>query len=144
LLILVLVLLSGAVPCLVCSVVVGKKTQPMDYVAGKHRGFAFVEYKIADDADEAVFNMDGAEYMGRALRVSLAQPNQLRKLASSSSNASAAAGGGQPTSFREEAIWKSDEWFQKQIMEGGDGPSSERMNAAANDAQHQEDVKALR
>jgi RNA recognition motif-containing protein len=117
----------------------------MDYVAGRHRGFAFVEYKGADDADEAVFNMDGAEYMGRVLRVSLAQPNQLRKLASSSAAAStSAAGGGQPTSsFREEAIWKSDEWFQKQIMEGGDGPSSEMMNAAA-DAQHQEDVKALR
>jgi RNA recognition motif-containing protein len=117
--------------------------QPMDYVAGKHRGFAFVEYKGADDADEAVFNMDGAEYMGRVLRVSLAQPNQLRKLASSSANASASAAGGQPTSFREEAIWKSDEWFQKQIMEGGDGAASEMMNAAV-DAQHQEDVKALR
>jgi RNA recognition motif-containing protein len=118
----------------------------MDYAAGRHRGFAFVEFRSPDDADEAIFNMDGAEYMGRVLRVSLAQPNQLRKLASS---AASQGGGGQQyaaSSYREEAIWKSDEWFQKQIVEGGDGLADDgnHNNGSAADAQHQEDIKALR
>jgi RNA recognition motif-containing protein len=116
----------------------------MDYAAGRHRGFAFVEFKSPDDAAEAIFNMDGAEYMGRVLRVSLAQPNQLRKLASSA----ASQGGGQyaASSYREEAIWKSDEWFQKQIVEGGDGLADDgnHSKGSAADAQHQEDIKALR
>ena len=51
----------------------------MDYAEGKHRGFGFVEYEDADDASEAIFNMDGADLMGKTLRVSMAQPNQLNK-----------------------------------------------------------------
>jgi peptidyl-prolyl isomerase E (cyclophilin E) len=73
--------------------------QPMDYVKGKHRGFVFVEFDDPDDAQEAIFNMDGAELLGRTIHVSMAQANQIHKLASS--NAST------------EAIWKSDEWFQQ-------------------------------
>lgn len=73
----------------------------MDYVKGKHRGFAFVEYEDADDADEAIFNMDGAELSGRVIAVSVAQPNQMNRLSSRDPKA-------------DEAVWKSDEWFQKQ------------------------------
>jgi peptidyl-prolyl isomerase E (cyclophilin E) len=73
----------------------------MDYVKGKHRGFAFVEFEDADDADEAIFNMDGAELSGRTIAVSVAQANQVHRLSD------------QPTSS--EAVWKSDEWFQKQV-----------------------------
>jgi len=74
----------------------------MDYVKGKHRGFAFVEYEDADDAEECIFNMDGAELAGRTVAVSVAHPNQMHKLSS----------GGAPSTA--EAVWKSDEWFQKQ------------------------------
>jgi len=81
---------------------------PMDYVAGKHRGFCFVEYDDADDAEEAIFNMDGAELMGRTIRASLAQPNQANKLSSASGGFSSA----------NQAIWKSDEWFQKHVTGG--------------------------
>lgn len=70
----------------------------MDYQSGRHRGFAFVEYEDAEDAEEALFNMDGAELLGRFLKVSLAQANQVNKLTTKSN----------------EAIWKSDEWFQQQ------------------------------
>ena len=39
-----------------------------------HRGFAYVEYEDADDAREAIDNMDQAEFYGRVLRVSAAKP----------------------------------------------------------------------
>jgi peptidyl-prolyl isomerase E (cyclophilin E) len=68
----------------------------MDYTKGVHRGFAFTEYEDADDADEAIFNLNGSELLGRTLKVSLAQPNQVNKLSSN-----------------HEAVWKSDEWFKE-------------------------------
>jgi peptidyl-prolyl isomerase E (cyclophilin E) len=69
--------------------------QPMDYQKGLIKGFAFVEFDDPEDAAEAIFNMDGAELMGRTLHVSLAQPNQM----SLSSH---------------QAVWSTDEWFQQQ------------------------------
>ena len=75
----------------------------MDYAEGKHRGFGFVEYEDADDASEAIFNMDGADLMGKTLRVSMAQPNQLNKL-----------------STAQQAIWSSDEWFQEHLAGGSE------------------------
>jgi peptidyl-prolyl isomerase E (cyclophilin E) len=76
---------------------------PMDYKAGTTRGFAFVEYEDADDATEAIFNMDGSDLMGRTIKVSLAQQNQLNKLMSGS------------TSTPSQGIWSSDEWFQQHM-----------------------------
>jgi peptidyl-prolyl isomerase E (cyclophilin E) len=87
--------------------------QPRDYVKGKHRGFCFVEFEDPEDAEEAVFNMDGAEILGRFIKVSLAQPNQVNKLSS--------GGGG-----KEEAIWKSDEWFQQYSGGGVDEATREK------------------
>lgn len=67
----------------------------MDYVKGTHKGFAFVEFQDADDAAEALYNMDGAEISGKTLSVSIANANQI-KLGS------------------HKAVWSTDEWFQKQ------------------------------
>lgn len=39
-----------------------------------HRGFAYVEFEDADDAREAIDNMDQSEFFGRVLRVSAAKP----------------------------------------------------------------------
>jgi RNA recognition motif-containing protein len=39
-----------------------------------HRGFAYVEYEDADDAKEAIDNMDQSELFGRILKVSAAKP----------------------------------------------------------------------
>jgi RNA recognition motif-containing protein len=47
---------------------------PTDRETGRMRGFAFVE--MSDDANEdnAISNLDGAEWMGRALKVNKARP----------------------------------------------------------------------
>lgn len=39
-----------------------------------HRGFAYVEFEDAEDAKEAIDNMDQAELFGRILKVSAAKP----------------------------------------------------------------------
>ena len=92
----------------------------MDYAAGVHRGFCFVEFEDSDDATEAIFNMDGGELMGRTIRASMAQPNQVNKFSSSSS----------------EAIWKSDEWFQTHV--GGKDEASKK-----SEREKAQDVKTL-
>lgn len=38
------------------------------------RGFGFVEFKNNSDADKAIKELDGSEFMGRNLKVALAQP----------------------------------------------------------------------
>jgi peptidyl-prolyl isomerase E (cyclophilin E) len=71
---------------------------PMDYAKGIHKSFAFVEFEDPDDAEEAIYNMDGAELMGKTLSVSLAQANQMRQ-----SN---------------KAVWSSDECKSNKMMLG--------------------------
>lgn len=39
-----------------------------------HRGFAYVEFEDADDAKDAIDNMDQSELFGRLIRVSAAKP----------------------------------------------------------------------
>lgn len=46
---------------------------PIENVSGKHRGFGFVEFEEAEDAQEAVFNMDNSELFGRTVRCNLAR-----------------------------------------------------------------------
>mmetsp|Transcript_8333 Transcript_8333/g.10911 ORF Transcript_8333/g.10911 Transcript_8333/m.10911 type:complete len:108 (-) Transcript_8333:301-624(-) len=70
---------------------------PMDYTSGVHKGFGFVEFEDADDAAEAIYNMDGSELMGRTLTVNLAQSNQQQQKLGD-----------------HKAIWSTDDWFQKQ------------------------------
>lgn len=71
---------------------------PKDYQKGTHKGFAFVAYEEANDAAEAMFNMNGAELNGRVLTVNLAQNNEHR------------LGSAKP-------VWSSDDWFQQQAGE---------------------------
>lgn len=49
---------------------------PTDRETGRMRGFAFVE--MGDDAqeDSAISELDGAEWMGRQLRVNKARPRE--------------------------------------------------------------------
>ncbi|HEY9691356.1 MAG TPA: RNA-binding protein [Oculatellaceae cyanobacterium] len=49
---------------------------PTDRETGRMRGFAFVE--MADDAkeDAAIAELDGAEWMGRQLKVNKARPRE--------------------------------------------------------------------
>jgi RNA recognition motif-containing protein len=52
---------------------------PMDRESGRMRGFAFVE--LGDDAQEdtAISELDGAEWMGRQLRVNKAKPREPKR-----------------------------------------------------------------
>jgi len=91
---------------------------PMDYKVGKTRGFSFVEFEEADDANECIFNMDGSDLMGRTIKVSLAQQNQLSKLSSQSAKG--------------QAIWSSDEWFQQHVV-GNEEDAKQKLNDSQED-----------
>jgi len=60
-------------------------------------------------ASECIFNMDMSDLDGRTIKVSLAQQNQLSKLAASQSGKSG-----------QEAIWSSDAWFQQHVVGGSE------------------------
>ena len=68
---------------------------PMDYQAGKNKGFAFLEFDDADDAKEAIYNMDGAELFGKALTVNVAREEKIN-LGDS------------------KAVWSNEDWFKEQ------------------------------
>mmetsp|Transcript_6122 Transcript_6122/g.12807 ORF Transcript_6122/g.12807 Transcript_6122/m.12807 type:complete len:141 (-) Transcript_6122:400-822(-) len=89
---------------------------PMDYAKGTHKGFAFVEYEDADDAAEAIYNLDGAELLGRTLVVNLAQNHQAK------------LGSARP-------VWSTDEWFREQVTgEKGAAEAREKEKTDAADA----------
>ena len=41
---------------------------PIDYQTEKHRGFAFIEFELPEDAQAAIDNMHDSELYGRTLR----------------------------------------------------------------------------
>ncbi|MCS7031418.1 MAG: RNA-binding protein [Gloeomargarita sp. SKYG116] len=52
---------------------------PMDRETGRMRGFAFVEMQADEQEDKAITELDGAEWMGRQLRVNKARPKENRR-----------------------------------------------------------------
>ncbi|KAI0054102.1 RNA-binding domain-containing protein [Auriscalpium vulgare] len=63
---------------------------------GKHRGFAFVTYSSAGDAQDAIDNMDLNELRGKVLKVNLARPQR---------------GVAQLNNSR--PIWESEDWLKQ-------------------------------
>ena len=59
---------------------------PIDRESGRKRGFAFVEMEDESKEDQVISELDGAEWLGRELRVNKAKPRD-----NSSSNRSARA-----------------------------------------------------
>lgn len=51
---------------------------PTDRETGKMRGFGFVEMETEDQETAAIEDLDGAEWMGRNLRVNKARPREER------------------------------------------------------------------
>lgn len=51
---------------------------PTDRETGRKRGFAFVEMASEDEETAAISALDGAEWMGRTLKVNLAKPREDR------------------------------------------------------------------
>ena len=83
-------------------------TIPLDYSTQKHRGFAFVEFELIEDAAAAMDNMNEAELCGRTVRVNVARPKMLKE------------GSSRP-------VWSEDAWLRKyagktlEELEGGGG-----------------------
>lgn len=67
---------------------------PLDYVTGKHRGFAFVEFETVDDAAAAIDNMNESEIYGRTIKVNIAKPMQLKQ-------------------SQGKAVWNEDTWLKE-------------------------------
>ncbi|XP_032083896.1 peptidyl-prolyl cis-trans isomerase E isoform X2 [Thamnophis elegans] len=60
----------------------------------KHRGFAFIEFELAEDAAAAIDNMNESELFGRTIRVNLAKPMRIKE------------GSSRP-------VWSDDDWLKK-------------------------------
>ncbi len=93
---------------------------PLDYQTEKHRGFAFVEFEVPEDAQAAIDNMNDSELFGRTLKVNLAKPLRMRENSS-------------------RPVWADDEWLQKYagkaVKKGGEGEKAEGREEARDDAQ---------
>jgi len=50
----------------------------MDRDTGRPRGFGFVEMGTADEAQKAIQELDGKDFMGRTIKVNMAQPREDR------------------------------------------------------------------
>ena len=50
----------------------------LDKVTGKSRGFAFIEYATAEEANKAVEQFHNQDFQGRALTVNIARPREDR------------------------------------------------------------------
>jgi RNA recognition motif-containing protein len=48
----------------------------VDRATGQSRGFAFVEYESADEANRAISALDGTDLDGRSLKVNIARPRR--------------------------------------------------------------------
>ena len=58
---------------------VKRVTLPTDRETGRVRGFAFVDLSSDAEEDAAIEALDGAEWMGRDLRVNKAKPREPRR-----------------------------------------------------------------
>ncbi len=57
---------------------VKKVVLPTDRETGRLRGFAFVEMSNDDEEQKAIDDLDGAEWMGRNMKVNKARPRERR------------------------------------------------------------------
>ncbi|BAZ43456.1 RNA-binding region RNP-1 [Chondrocystis sp. NIES-4102] len=55
---------------------VSRVSLPSDRDTGRPRGFAFVEMSSEDEEAKAIESLDGAEWMGRELKVNKARPRE--------------------------------------------------------------------
>ena len=72
----------------------------LDKMTGKSRGFAFVEYGSAEEAQKAIDQYHNKEFQGRAITVNVARPREERPARFSGNRDS--RGGGERNDFRGE------------------------------------------
>lgn len=87
---------------------------PLDYSTGKHRGFAFLEYELSEDAAAAIDNMNETEIFGRTIRVNIAKPTQIKQ------------GFNKP-------VWNEDAWLTEYAGKTLDNEGDEDGNEEANE-----------
>jgi RNA recognition motif-containing protein len=72
-----------------------KKVQlPIDRETQRKRGFGFVEMETEEEEAKAIQELDGAEWMERALKVNKARPQEERKPSSRGGGGGGGWGGG--------------------------------------------------
>jgi RNA recognition motif-containing protein len=59
---------------------------PIDRESGRMRGFGFVEMETESEEDTAIETLDGAQWMGRQMKVNKAKPKDNEKGFSNSGN----------------------------------------------------------
>merc|ERR1712050_537391 len=74
---------------------------PVDPKSGKPRGFGFVEFEEAEDAEQAIDNMHESEFFGRTLTV----------------NKSRAQGSNPKTNTK--PVWADDFFYKRQLAAQG-------------------------
>ena len=67
---------------------------PTDRETGRPRGFGFVEMGTDAEEDAAIEALDGAEWMGRALKVNKAKPREERSRSGGGNWGNKSGGGG--------------------------------------------------
>lgn len=68
---------------------------PKDFTQNKSKGFGFVEYDLAEDAADAIENMDGSELNGHTLKCNIAK--------------------GTTQVENGKAIWTAEEWIKNNL-----------------------------
>lgn len=68
---------------------------PLDYSTQKHKGFAFIEFQLPEDASDAIDNMDNGEILGKTIRVNIAKPMRFKET-------------------NNKPIWADDEYLREQ------------------------------
>lgn len=79
---------------------------PIDFTTQKHKGFAFIEFQLPEDAADAIDNMDNGEILGRTIRVNLAKPMKYK------------------TENTNRPVWADDEYLRKAEKEPSDNVES--------------------
>ncbi|EON68044.1 peptidylprolyl isomerase [Coniosporium apollinis CBS 100218] len=79
-----------------------------------HRGFGYVEFELAEDAKEAIDNMDQSELYGRVIKVAAAKPQKEQH-----------EGLGSKT-----AVWEQEGWLAKHAVSEEDRAAAEQTGAA--------------
>ncbi|KAK8107078.1 RNA recognition domain-containing protein [Apiospora kogelbergensis] len=82
-----------------------------------HRGFAYIEYEDADDAKEAMDNMDQSEFFGKTLKVSAAKAPK-----------SADEGLGSKT-----ALWQQESWLAEHAVDEEDRAAADGAKGGIDD-----------
>ena len=72
---------------------------PTDRETGKVRGFGFVEMGTDDEETAAIAALDGAEWMGRDLKVNKAKPREERSSFGGGGGGNRGGGGGRGGSY---------------------------------------------